>query len=131
MSKLTAPKLAINQKRARTSFRLPDMLLQKINSSMQKQNYSMKQRSKWLNEAVLALREKDYSYLVLEDFLYPGVNDKIAITLNEQSASAIDEIINTIKQEEKEIAAVGAVLRTAALQRIMSESVPTRDTHHD
>ncbi len=127
MSKFAAPKLAKDKKRERTSFRLPDALLNKIHSSMKAQNYTIKQRSKWLNEAVLDLQEKEFVLLVLEDFLYPGKNDKIALTLSEQSAQAIEHVTHTIKTEENETPPVGAILRTAALQRIMSESVPTRD----
>jgi len=98
---------------------------------MKAQNYTMKERSKWINEAVLALKRKEFTLLVLEDFLYPGTNDKISLTLSEQSAQAIEFVTQTIKVEENETPPIGAILRTATLQRIMSESVPTRDTHHD
>lgn len=132
MTKFIAPKLPANKTRVRTSFRLPEALLDKIHESMSAGGYSLKQRSLWLNEAIAALAKKEFALLVLEDFLYPGKNEKIPLTLTEKSAGCVQQIEQHIQQSEGETPAIGAILRTATLQRIMSENtankaVPSRD----
>lgn len=133
MSKFTAPKLAANSTRVRTSFRLPEALLDKIHASMSANGYSLKQRSLWLNEAIEQLANKEFTLLVLEDFLYPGKNEKIPLTLTAQSAQCVKSIEQHIQHVEGESPAIGAILRTACLQRIMTERnlatvVPNRDS---
>ncbi len=111
------------QRRFRTSLRIPEAASEKIKESMQSSNYGVRERSKWICEALESLAEKDsYWDLIAEEFMDQGDNDVIPVTMDEHANGLLLLTAKSYTEHTgKELVDQSVILRTAIIQRLVSE----------
>ena len=114
----------VNDKKMRTSLRLPQPVLKKIADSLITNDYSLKYRSRWICEALDEFIQIDeYPDLIAEQFMDKGDNEVIPITLRHQAhqqlavaAQGYVERFNTAVIDQSDI------LRAAIIHRLIHEA---------
>ncbi|MBU3071348.1 hypothetical protein KOI40_16095 [Aestuariicella sp. G3-2] len=120
MAKFTPPQK--NKGPIRTTLRIPTGMLNKMDQVMLTEGYNKKQRSLWIGEAIENLIERgDFPGLVAEEFIVPGSTKSIPIALSEDIVRSINDSLNRIEEEEDTRKDRSALIRTAIIQRIMSQ----------
>ena len=106
--------------KARTSLRLPESMLHAIHQTMDAEGISRKRRSQWIEatvERLFALPGAEE--LVLEEFLDPGGNDTIPVSLPKSLKTQIDKTVAKLSQEIEKPVESSALLRTAISQYLL------------
>lgn len=120
MAKFTPPQKSKGP--IRTTLRIPTGMLSKMDQVMLTEGYNKKQRSLWIGEAIENLIERgDFPGLVAEEFIVPGSTKSIPIALSEDIVRSINDSLNRIEEEEDTRKDRSALIRTAIIQRIMSQ----------
>lgn len=114
----------LEDKKARTSLRLPETVLAKISESMSKNGYGAKQRSRWICEALADLiKIEGYCELIAEEFMDKGGNEVIPVTLDDKSSGLLAGAIKSYAEKfQVDVIDQSVVLRTAIIQRLIRES---------
>lgn len=106
--------------KARTSLRLPESMLNAIHLTMDAEGIGRKRRSQWIEttvERLFALPGAEE--LVLEEFLDPGGNDTIPVSLSKSLKTQIDKTVAKLSQEIEKPVESSALLRTAISQYLL------------
>ena len=106
--------------KARTSLRLPQTMLQAVHRTMDAEGMSRKRRSQWIEAAT----EKLFSLpsaeeLVLEEFLDPGGNDTIPVSLSRALKQRIARTVDDLSRQSGTPVESSALLRTAISQYLL------------
>lgn len=89
---------------------------------MQSSGFSLKRRSQWIEEAVEQfLSMPGFMDLVMEEFIEPGGNTTIPVTLHSSLTSRIDTEIESIRATGNFTIERSGVLRTAISQAILRQ----------
>ncbi|MBV1870897.1 MAG: hypothetical protein KUG76_08305 [Gammaproteobacteria bacterium] len=112
------------EKRSRTSLRLPPSMLNKINTLMSEKGYSVKDRSRWICHSLQELTMVDcYCELIAEAFMDPGENEHIPLTMDQNTVTLLAQISDEFtRQYQSKIIDQSGILRTAIMYRIIKES---------
>ena len=108
----------------RTTFDIPKDLRDSMETAREREGYSVKQKSRWICEAVLALRQEDPAGLTVgwaEDLSRSDSNPNIKMPLNttQEVLDVIKDIKISIRQDHPESEGiVGQVIRAAIRKRI-------------
>lgn len=111
---------ATDKGKARTSLRLPQTMLLAIHRTMDIEGVSRKRRSQWIEAAV----ERFFTLpgaeeLVLEEFLDPGGNDTIPVSLSKVIKQRIDKTVDDLSRQSGMPVESSALLRTAISQYLL------------
>ena len=110
-------------KKTRTTICLPIAMLEKIHASIEEEGISRKRRSQWIEMTVLRLlNKKNFQELVLEEFLEPGFNTTIPLSLSSKTKLEIDQTVDNIQAETHRSLEVSALIRTAISQHLIQRS---------
>jgi len=106
----------------RSSIRLPSKVVDRIRASMEKGEYSKRDRSKWITEAITKLAsEEKYWELIAEEFMDPKENELIPITLNKKTISLVGEMIEGCGRNIGLAVDQSDVIRTSINYRLILE----------
>jgi len=116
----------------RTTVRVPNQMLEKINNAMALDGWNKKQRSKWVNHYITEFYNLDGAEeLVLEECLHKGNNVNIPLIIEENTIkllSRIETAVLNYEQEDWEIQ--DRSLRAGDVQsRIIRSAIATRLAH--
>ena len=116
--RINAPVLTTGK--ARTTLCLPETMLVKIHQIMDEEGVSRKRRSKWIENSIQRLFELDgYEELVLEEFIDPGHNKTISVSLSAPIKIEIDRVVNKLGRTTERPVESSALLRTAISQYLL------------
>lgn len=106
--------------KARTTLCLPESMLDSIHRIMDAEGVSRKRRSQWIEGAV----ERLYSLpgaeeLVLEEFMDPGGNKTIPVSLSKPIRDRIDRTVVDLARDVEKPVESSALLRTAISQYLL------------
>jgi hypothetical protein len=94
-------------------------MIEKIRLVMTNTGISSKQRSAWIESCIVSFLElENKDELVTEEFMSPGKNISVPITLSTSTINAIDVCIEEVEKLQGEITDRSAVIRTAITQRL-------------
>jgi len=109
--------------KSRTTLCLPNAMLALIHQTMDRENFSRKRRSQWIEMTLTHLFQLDeYESLILEEFLEPGANITIPLSLTDRLSQRIDGTIKHINQTVDLSIERSAVIRTAITQYLVRQS---------
>lgn len=111
------------EEKARTSLRLPVGLLEKMQGSMKSNDYGIRERSKWICEAVGTLVAEDcYWELIAEEFMDQGENEVIPITKDANTNKKLsDAEENYTRIYKTKVIDKSMILRAAIILRLVKE----------
>lgn len=106
--------------KTRTTLCLPESMLESIHRAMDGEGTSRKRRSQWIESAV----ERLYAIpgaeeLVLEEFMDPGGNKTIPVSLSKPVRDRIDRTVADLSREVEKPVESSALLRTAISQYLL------------
>lgn len=106
--------------KTRTTLCLPESMLESIHRTMDTEGTSRKRRSQWIEGAV----ERLYSLpgaeeLVLEEFMDPGGNKTIPVSLSKPVRDRIDRTVAELSRGADKPVESSALLRTAISQYLL------------
>lgn len=108
--------------KSRTTLCIPSGMLTAAHEAMKQSKFSLKRRSQWIEEAVeLFLTLPDFEDMVLEEFIEPGGNTTIPVTIRSRLAEKIDNAIQLLHQQGELNVERSGVLRTAISQAILRQ----------
>ena len=85
----------------RTSIRIPNPMLEKINHAMAQNGWNKKQRSKWVNHCVDEFYNMEGTVeLVLEECLHKGDNLNIPLILEEKTINILSRLEKSVLNYE-------------------------------
>jgi len=108
----------------RTSLRIPEAALNKINESMAIHGYGSKSRSKWICHAVQSfVAMNDYPALVAQEFMDQGNNVMIPVTVDNVTGLLLEEAEAELKSKNVNTldADRSAILRSAITHRLIDD----------
>jgi hypothetical protein len=95
-----------------------------IHGAMKREGYTARQRSKWIGEAIGQLCRVDYfPELIAEDYIGPGRNTPIRITVEGDIVKEMLVAIERAKNEESLTEVQSKLVRTAIHQRLIREGL--------
>ena len=104
----------------RTTLCLPESMLGSIHATMDAEGVSRKRRSQWIETAIQRLFElSGYEELILEEFIDPGRNKTIPVSLSVPVKGQIDDIVVRLSQTAEKPVESSALLRTAISQYLV------------
>ena len=111
-----------DESKSRTTLCIPKGMLTAAHTAMQNSGFSLKRRSQWIEEAVEQfLSMPGFIDLVMEEFIEPGGNTTIPVTLRSSLTSRIDTEIESIRATGNFTIERSGVLRTAISQAILRQ----------
>lgn len=124
MAKFTLPtQFGGIEDQCRSSMRIPTSMLPLIEKDIVASGFNRKQRNLWLVEVINdLLANPDYANLVAEEFILPGSTSSMSIILSQQLDNQIAEALMHIKNSENATKDRSALIRTAIIQRLMTQS---------
>ncbi len=104
----------------RTSVCLPEAMRAEIETTMTKQGVSTKRRSQWIERAITDLHEQpSFGELVLEEFIEPGRNVTIPVTLSITVKQLVDDTAEVLTESTGRAVERSSVIRTAISQALI------------
>ena len=108
----------------RLTVRLPEKMLSDIQIAMTQAGYTPRQRSKWIGESIRELCRVDYfPELVAEDYIGPGHNTPVRITVDGNIYRDMQPAIERSEKEESLVEVQSKFVRTAIHQRLIREGL--------
>lgn len=109
----------------RISLRLPVQMLNELNNCMEAVGKNKKERSHYISQAIIELEATGhFEGLVAENWLERGDNCSIQISLNQEAELALNTIEKVCnKKQESKTDLISAIVRTAIIQKILSEDI--------
>lgn len=117
--KIVTPAILLDKK-VRTSLCLPETMLNRIHQVMDADGVTRKKRSQWIEytiEKLVLLPE--YEKLVLEEFIEPGGNKTIPISLKKSLKTKIDKTILDLSVLTGRPVEGSSLIRTAISQYLL------------
>jgi hypothetical protein len=127
LPKVKAPRRAIKPPaepagKTRTTLCLPEAMLGSIHATMDAEGLSRKRRSQWIENTVERLFGlPGYEELILEEFIDPGRNKTIPVSLKKPLRNRIDKTVQNLNQDTKRPVEASALLRTAISQYLLRQ----------
>ncbi|MEJ2754803.1 MAG: hypothetical protein P8104_02960 [Gammaproteobacteria bacterium] len=113
----------MKSKKIRTTICLPISMLNQIHKSIEEEGNSRKRRSQWIEMTILRLLDQShYEGLIMEEFLEPGLNTTIPLSLSETTKSKIDQTLDQIKKKTHQQFEISAFIRTAISQYLIQRA---------
>jgi metal-responsive CopG/Arc/MetJ family transcriptional regulator len=108
----------------RIQVRLPDALLKELNQAILSENYGLKGRSKWVEEAICFLISlENFEDLVTLDETISTTLLHCSFTLSKNIRTLLDDalikIFTKAKAEYRQNLSMSSIVRTAILQRLL------------
>jgi len=125
--KIRAPRRAIKPPaepagKSRTTLCLPEAMLGSIHAVMDAEGVSRKRRSQWIETTVERLfGVTGYEELILEEFIDPGRNKTIPVSLSAPLRARIDKTVQNLTREADRPVESSALLRTAISQYLLRQ----------
>lgn len=119
MKKVLGKKIKIIKKK-RLSVRMPKSMIIDIEHRIKTEYKSVKFRSKWISAAIDELsQDENYSDLIAEEWIEPGKNEIIQITLDPQAEERLNYMDKKLNEiiHNKDISS--SIVRTAILQKLI------------
>jgi hypothetical protein len=106
--------------KARTTLCLPENMLAAIHRAMDSEGVSRKRRSQWITVTVERLFGlAGYEELILEEFIDPGGNKTIPVSLPKPLKEQIDLLVLRLARDTGKPVESSALLRTAISQYLL------------
>jgi len=116
---LAAPKKDENIKK-RLNVRVPINMVPEIEKKMKKVGLNTKQRSSWISEAIVSLeKQESYTVYISEEWIIPGQNVLLQVSLDIEAQKALENMIATAKKELFSEDLQSSIIRTAILQKLI------------
>lgn len=106
-------------KKKRLSVRMPQSMVCDIEKNLIHNKLSIKQRSKWIADAIHDLYKNTcFLDLVAEEWIEPGGNTVLQITLDQNSETLLNEM-NKVITKNLPNNDISSIVRTAIIQKLM------------
>ena len=118
---LSAPR---SMQSARLTVRVPIGMIEDMRTDMARNKYSSRKQSRWVEEAVESFLEtKSFPELIAEDFIAPGNNKPIRISLNGEMADEIEKATKLASDQENITDTKSKLVRAAIRQRLLASGL--------
>lgn len=105
----------------RRTVRVPVRMIDDLRANMAANKYPQRQQSRWIEEAILALVDTEFfPELVAEDFVAPGANKPLRISLNGVTDDRLETAIKRCEEEAQIVDVQSKLIRTAIRNRLLT-----------
>lgn len=111
---------------ARRTVRVPVRMIEDLRTHMQSNHYPTRKQSRWIEEAIIQLLDAEFfPELVAEDFVAPGTNRPIRVSLNGRTEDRLVAGIKRVETEENVSDVQSKLIRTAIRHRLLNDNPAT------
>lgn len=122
----------VETSKKQVSIRLPEKMLNDINQAVVEDGVSLKRRSAWISDAIIALKDiPNCCELVLEEWVSRSANKPLQVTLTADAISALETIKTSVSSQDKRKGENSAVIRTAMIQKLIFRKTGLMKTKTD
>lgn len=121
MIKVFGKKIKLSHQKKRICVRMPSGMVDDVYNAMRKAHLSSRYRSRWISNAIIALQKKpEYISSVQEEWIVPGNNQIVQISLDSEAENALISMAEQIKNLNKEHPEIhSSIVRTSIIHALL------------